>query len=169
MDALYRVALRLAQNRSEAEDLVQETYLKAYQHFDQFDPGTNCRAWLLTILRNNFLNRMKKLGRELLEADDSSPVKGEESGFSSPIYHPEEEFFKHVMDQEVERALNGLPTAFREVVVLVDLEDCSYKEVSQICEIPIGTVMSRLSRGRALLKQALVAYARERGMFRGER
>jgi RNA polymerase sigma-70 factor (ECF subfamily) len=170
MDLLYRVALRLTQNRSEAEDLVQETYLKAYQYFHQFDRGTNCRAWLLTILRNSFLNRVKKLGREVLEGDETRARREENAPeFSSVIYHPEEAFFQRVMDQEIERALDGLPTAFREVVVLIDLEECSYKEVAKICGIPIGTVMSRLSRGRLLLKQTLVVYARERGLLRSER
>jgi RNA polymerase sigma-70 factor (ECF subfamily) len=169
MDSLYHYALRLAQNRSDAEDLVQEAYLKAYQYFHQFDRGTNCRAWLMTILRNSFLNRMKKLGREILELDEGRAQREEDdSEFSSVIYHPEQEFFQRIMDHEVERALEKLPSAFREAVVLVDLEDCSYQEASKICGIPIGTVMSRLSRGRALLKKSLVSYARERGMLRGE-
>jgi RNA polymerase sigma-70 factor (ECF subfamily) len=170
MDALYRYAVRLTQNRSEAEDLVQETYLKAYRCFHQFDRGTNCRAWLQRILRNSFLNRIKKLGREILEIDDARAHREEETKeFLSVIHHPEEEFFQRVMDQEVERALESLPILFREAVVLVDLEDCSYKEAAEICGIPIGTVMSRLARGRMLLKQALVSYARERGVLRGER
>jgi len=173
MDALYRLALRLAQNRHEAEDMVQETYLKAYRHFHQFERGTNCRAWLFRILRNNFLNRVKRLGKELLESSDLEgrphPHTGEDVERSSLMDHPEQELFERLMDREVEQALENLPTVFREAVVLVDLEGCSYKEAAQICDLPIGTVMSRLSRGRSLLRRALLSYARERGMARGER
>jgi RNA polymerase sigma-70 factor (ECF subfamily) len=173
MDALYRVALRLAKNRHEAEDLVQETYLKAYRHFHQFERGTNCRAWLFKILRNNFLNSVKRLGRELLEhsdrgRNDPRPAAGEDVESSSFMDHPEQEFFERLIDREVEQALENLPSVFREVVVLVDLEECSYKEAAQICDLPIGTVMSRLSRGRLLLRQALLGYARERGIVRSE-
>ena len=174
LDALYRVAMRLAQNRHEAEDLVQETCLKAYQYFHQFERGTNCRAWLLTILRNDFLNRVKKQGRELLDTSalgmtEPLPGKREEAEYSALMNHPEQELFQRLMDREVEQALDSLPTVFREVVVLVDLEECSYKETAQICGLPIGTVMSRLSRGRQLLKRMLLGYAQARGIARSER
>lgn len=169
MDTLYHVAYRLTRSRSEAEDLVQETMLKAYQNFHQYDRGTNCRAWLFTILHHAFLNRLKRSSREFLDRDGNVPDRAEERWeHSSVIYNPEEEFFQKFVDADVERALDSLPPAFREVVVLADLEDCSYKEIAQIVGCPTGTVMSRLYRGRQLLKQALLDRARERGYIRGE-
>ncbi|MBI2879214.1 MAG: sigma-70 family RNA polymerase sigma factor [Candidatus Rokubacteria bacterium] len=168
LDSLYHVAYRLGRSRSEAEDLVQETMLKAFQSFHQYDRGTNCRAWLLTILHHTFLNRLKRTGREFLEPDGQLPEPGEGRWeYSSAIYNPEEAFFQSFMDPDVERALEALPAPFREVVVLADLEECSYKEIAQIVGCPTGTVMSRLYRGRQLLKQALLERARQRGYIRG--
>jgi len=164
LDRLYHMALRLCQNRTEAEDLVQETYLRAFRHFDQFDPGTNCRAWLFAILRNTFLNRVKRQGREILEPDEGELERGG-AGLSetmAPLPTPEEELVKHVVDGDLVRALEQLPLRFREVVLLADLEECSYKEIARICGVPTGTVMSRLFRGRGLLRKALVATFRER-------
>lgn len=164
LDRLYHMALRLCGTRPEAEDLVQETYLRAFRHFDQFDPGTNCRAWLFAILRNTFLNRVKRQGREILERDEGELEQGG-AGFSetmAALPTPEEEFVKHVVDADLVRALEQLPLQFREVVLLADLEECSYKEIARICGIPPGTVMSRLHRGRRLLRKAVVAAFHER-------
>lgn len=167
LDALYHVAYRLSRSRTEAEDLVQETMLKAFQNFHQYDRGTNCRAWLFTILHHTFLNRLKRSAREVLEPDGGAPKPAEEPwDYASAIYNPEEEFFQKFMEPDVERALDVLPAPFREVVVLADLEGCSYKEIAQIVGCPTGTVMSRLYRGRRLLKQALLERARERGHIR---
>jgi len=165
LDLLYRAALRLTHNRAEAEDLVQETWLRALRHFDQFDPGSNCRAWLLTILRNAFLNRLRREGREILESDmaatDAGAARLEEASVARSS--PEEDFFQTVLHGDVDRALKTLPLPFRLVVTLADLEGLTYKEVAQVLGCPIGTVMSRLSRARQLLRKELVTLAREHG------
>lgn len=167
LDALYGLGLRLTHNRAEAEDLVQEAYLRAFKNFHRFNPGTNCRAWLFTILRNVFLNRIRRSGREVLEGDARLPDAGLD-GLESPREggSPEEEFFQTVLHGDVERALKTLPLPFREAVVLADLEGLTYREVAQVLGCPIGTVMSRLSRGRALLRRALGRFAREHGYTR---
>ena len=162
LDALYRSALRLTQNRSEAEDLVQETCLRAFRSFHRFNPGTNCRAWLFTILRHAFLNRLRQAGHDVLA--------GESAAASPPVEEavpargdPEEEFFQTVLHGDVDRALKALPHPFREAVILADLEGLTYKEIAQVVGCPIGTVMSRLSRGRDLLRHALGRFAQEHG------
>ncbi|MBI3457934.1 MAG: sigma-70 family RNA polymerase sigma factor [Candidatus Rokubacteria bacterium] len=163
LDALYRFALRLTHNRAEAEDMVQETCLRAFRNFHRFNAGTNCRAWLFTILRNVFLNRLRQAGRET-PVDDSGGWESMAASVTAPTRdNPEEEFFQTVLHGDVDRALKALPLPFRETVVLADLEGFSYKEVSEVLGCPIGTVMSRLSRGRNLLRQALAGYAREHG------
>lgn len=165
LDLLYRAALRLTHNRAEAEDLVQETWLRALRHFDQFDPGSNCRAWLLTILRNAFLNRLRREGREILESDMAATEAGaarlEEASVARSS--PEEDFFQTALHGDVDRALKTLPLPFRLVVTLADLEGLTYKEVAQVLDCPIGTVMSRLSRARQLLRKELVTLACEHG------
>ncbi len=168
LDQLFRMALRLCRNRSEAEDLVQETYLRAFRHFDQFDPGSNCRAWLLAILHNTFVNRVKREGREVLELDEGELDRARinSSEVMATIANPEEELFKHVVDADVVGALERLPLRFREVILLADVEECSYKEIAQICGVPVGTVMSRLFRARQLVRRALVATYRERNGMR---
>ncbi len=170
MDRLYRMALRLCRKPTEAEDLVQETYLKAFRHFDQFDPGTNCQAWLLTILHNTFVNRVKREGREVLEPEEWGLERraAESSEVVAAIASPEEELLKHVVDADLITALERVPPRFREMVLLADVEECSYKEIAQICGAPLGTVMSRLSRGRQLLREALREVSRERRSLRGQ-
>ena len=165
LDALYRSALRLTHNRAEAEDLVQETCLRAFRSFHRFNPGTNCRAWLFTILRNAFLNGLRRTGHEVPEAA-SGTWEAEARSATEPYTgasNPEEEFFQTVLHGDIDRALKALPLPFREVVMLADLEGFSYKEIAQAVGCPLGTVMSRLSRGRALLRQALGRFAREHG------
>jgi RNA polymerase sigma-70 factor (ECF subfamily) len=162
LDALYQIALRLTGSRAEADDVVQETYLRAYRSFDRFNPGTNCRAWLFTILRNAFLNRLRAGRREVLEADmDQREPAPERPAAAEPS--PEETFFQTVLHGDVDRALKALPLVFREAVILADLEGLSYREVAEVLGCPIGTVMSRLSRGRRLLRAALTQFAREHG------
>ncbi len=165
LDALHRTALRLTHNRPEAEDLVQETFLRAFRSFHRFNPGTNCRAWLFTILRNAFLNRIRQGSHEVLEDDPAAWESASES-VTQPAgsgTHPQEEFFQTVLHGDVDRALKALPLVFREAVVLADLEGLNYKEIGQVLGCPPGTVMSRLSRGRSLLRQALGRFAREHG------
>ena len=165
LDVLYRSALRFTHNRAEAEDLVQETCLRAFRGFHRFNPGTNCRAWLLTILRNEFLKRLKRGGHEVLASDPGDYQKDATSITDDGRTggHPEEELLQAVLHGDVDRALKALPLVNREVVVLADLEGCSYKEIAQIVDCPIGTVMSRLSRGRAQLRQLLARLGREHG------
>jgi len=166
LDALYRSALRLTHNRSEAEDLVQQTCLRAFRGFHRFNPGTNCRAWLFTILRNAFLNRIRQAGRDVLAGESVDLESTTFPGVAETLPargHPDEEFFQTVLHGDVDRALKALPLPFREVVILADLEGLAYKEIAQVVGCPIGTVMSRLSRGRGLLRQALGRFAQEHG------
>jgi RNA polymerase sigma-70 factor (ECF subfamily) len=163
LDALYHVALRLTRNRAEAEDVVQEAYLRAFRSFHRFNPGTNCRAWLFTILRNVFLNRVRRQGREVLEGEMGGLDQAEVAADTHVGTSPEERLMQTVLHGDVDRALTTLPLAFREAVMLVDIEGLTYREVAEIVGCPIGTVMSRLSRGRALLRRALVHFARDHG------
>jgi RNA polymerase sigma-70 factor, ECF subfamily len=163
LDALYHVALRLTRNRAEAEDVVQEAFLRAFRSFDRFNPGTNCRAWLFTILRNVFLNRVRSQGREVLEADVGGLDQMELTANAQLERNPEERFLQTMLHGDVDRALATLPLAFREAILLVDVEGLTYREVAEVLDCPIGTVMSRLSRGRALLRRALGHFAREHG------
>lgn len=171
LDLLYRAALRLTHNRAEAEDLVQETWLRAIRHFDQFDPDSNCRAWLLTILRNAFLNRLRREGREILESDVAADGSGATRLEEASVAHssPEENFLQTVLHGDVDRALKTLPLPFRLVVTLADLEGLTYKEIAQVLDCPIGTVMSRLSRARQLMRKELVTLAREHGYSKESR
>ena len=163
LDALYHVALRLTRNRAEAEDVVQETCLRAFRSFHRFNPGTNCRAWLFTILRNVFLNRVRTRGREVLEAETAGVDQVETAADTHVGGNPEEQLLQTVLHGDVDRALAALPLAFREAVMLVDIEGLTYREVAEVIGCPIGTVMSRLSRGRALLRRTLVRLAQEHG------
>jgi RNA polymerase sigma-70 factor (ECF subfamily) len=164
LDSLYHVALRLTRNRAEAEDVVQETCLRAFRGFARFNPGTNCRAWLFTILRNVFLNRVRAQGREVLEAEtDRLDMAEGATEARRSAGNPEEEFLLSVLHGDVDRALRTLALPFRQAIILVDLEGLSYREAADVLSCPIGTVMSRLSRGRTHLRQSLKRYAREHG------
>ncbi len=166
LDALYRVALRLTGQPADADDLVQETMLKAYRSWDQYALGTNARGWLLTILRNSFINEYRRRVRhpetvavETLEPVAVFPEVQDED--------PEGSFFDRLVDEEVLRAIDALPEAFREAVVLSDVEGLSYQEVARILGVPVGTVKSRLFRARRLLQARLYNYAVEMGYIRG--
>jgi len=166
---LYTSAFYLTKDKTEAEDLVQETYLRAFRFFDKFETGTNVRAWLLSILRNLFINRYRQKTREpqvveyekLDEAYGSMVEQGENMGRGNPEHH----FASQMMDDEVEAALKGLPEEFRTAIVLVDIEELSYQETAQMMECPVGTVRSRVSRGRRMLQVALRDYALQRGLI----
>ncbi len=159
LDDLYGAALRLTKNERDAEDLVQDTYLKAHACFDQFRQGTNCRAWLLRILTNTFINgyRRRRKERDILERQahgelaDLFSSRDCQERFGNPETHA----FRARLSSEVQAALDALPGTFRKVVVLADLRGHSYKEIAEICGTPIGTVMSRLFRGRRALRQRL--------------
>lgn len=165
IDALYNIAVQMTYNPRDAEDLVQETYLKAYRFFHRYERGTNCKAWLFSIMRNTFINmyrRVKKAPEEV-DYDEVSPFYEsiKEEGFHTGDT-PEELFFTEILDDEVQRALDNLPEEFRLAVVLADLEGFSYKEIAEILDCPLGTVRSRLSRGRKQLQASLFKYAKNR-------
>ena len=172
LDELYGTALRLTRNERDAEDLVQDTYLRAYHHFDQFRRGTNCRAWLFKILTNTFINnyRRKAKEREIFERAESGELGTTFFTRDAMVrfVHPERYVVLDGLSDDVQRALDELPVDFRMVVVLADLQDFSYKEIARILDIPIGTVMSRLFRGRRLLRKRLCEFARREGIVLGE-
>ena len=163
LDAMYQTALRLTGNRAEADDVVQETYLRAYRGFEGFNPGTNCRAWLFTILRNAFLNRVRAGRHEVLQAEIDEREAPPLERMPGIDLSPEETFFQTVLHGDLDRALKALPLPYREAVILADTEGMSYREVADVLGCPVGTVMSRLSRGRGLLRAALTRFAREHG------
>jgi RNA polymerase sigma-70 factor, ECF subfamily len=169
LDALYTMAVRLARNPHDASDLVQETILRAYRFFERFEQGTNCRAWLLTILFNNFRNGYRRSAREQPAGSPEEferRIEAESLRPDAPNSDPAAKLSESGMEREVEAALEALPAEFREALLLVDVQELSYEEISQVLNIPIGTVKSRVSRGRSLLREALTAYAKERGIIR---
>ncbi len=163
LDALYGLALRLTGgDAARAEDLVQDALLKAYRAWADFELGTNCRAWLMTILRNTFINEFRREQRRPVSVEFAGVE--ERSVFDDlEKADPEGLFFDQIVDDEVVAAIDALPDEFRIAVVLSDLEGLSYQEVSEIMGIPVGTVKSRLFRARKRLQQRLYAYAREMG------
>jgi RNA polymerase sigma-70 factor (ECF subfamily) len=169
LDPLYNAAYRMARNPQDAEDLVQETYLKAYKYYDKFEEGTNLKAWLFKILKNTFINSYRKKQQAPPKADFADIEESFETTVrddSGAARNPEEELLEKVLDEDVQAAIEELPHDYRMVVLLADLEGFSYKEIADILEIPVGTVMSRLYRGRRLLEEALLKYAREHGYIR---
>jgi RNA polymerase sigma-70 factor (ECF subfamily) len=169
LPALYGVALRMTKNEGDAEDIVQETVLRAYRFFDTFEAGTNCKAWLFRILTNTFCNRYREREREqeiMGEVEASDANLGQFVATSPP--DAETALLGGMLSRDVERALAAVPSEFRLAVILADLEDFSYKEIADIMECPAGTVMSRLYRGRKLLQRLLHDYAIEQGILRKE-
>lgn len=163
LDALYGLALRLTGgDESRSHDLVQEAVLKAYRAWDDFELGTNCRAWLMTILRNAFINEFRRVQRRPAQVDyDDVAERSVFEGLKEE--DPEGRFFDRLIDDEVIAAIDELPDDFRVTVVLSDLEGLSYQEIAEIVDIPVGTVKSRLFRARRRLQEKLYAYAREMG------
>jgi len=173
LDAVYRFALRLAGSPDAAEDLVQETFLRAYRSWEQYTPGTRCKSWLFTICRNVFL-RQRERGQRHEEILQEEMGKGPGGGSAAPSVvnpvwlstmgtDPEGSFFSSIVDEEVLRAIDDLPEEYRTAVVLSDLEGLPYNEIAEAMEVPVGTVKSRLFRGRRRLQEVLREYAVEMG------
>jgi RNA polymerase sigma-70 factor (ECF subfamily) len=172
LDPLYSAALRLTKNERDAEDLVQDTCMRAYRFFDKFERGTNIKAWLFKILTNTFINRYRRRVKERSvvegverEAVHERFISRDATDFAA---NPERYFFDRLLSDDVLRAIDQLPIDFRLVVILADLQEFSYKEIAEILECPVGTVMSRLFRGRKLLQKTLRDYALGQGVISGE-
>src|SRR5579859_2741597 len=174
LDSLYRTARRMTSNQQEAEDLVQETMLKAFRFAHTYSPGTNLRAWLFRILNTSAINRYRKQathpapislpeGEDFYLYNQIKDLSGQELNIGA-----EEEVLSKYLDEDVYNALNALPPNFRMAVVLADIEGLSYKEIAEALQIPIGTVMSRISRARRQLQQSLWKYAKDRGYVKTE-
>jgi RNA polymerase sigma-70 factor (ECF subfamily) len=172
LDLLYSAALRMAPTPADAEDLVQETYAKAYASFHQFKEGTNLKAWLYRILTNAYINTYRKAQRSPKLSDDPEvedwQLAKAESHSGSPTLSAEAEALARIPDGDVLDAMRALKPEFRYAVYLADVEGLSYKEIAEATQVPVGTVMSRLSRARAQLRQSLAGYASGRGGSDGE-
>jgi RNA polymerase sigma-70 factor (ECF subfamily) len=173
LPSLYGAALRMTRNPADAEDLVQDTYLRAFRGFAGFQEGTNLKAWLYRILTNSFINTYRKRQRQPQTVDGPDDIEEwylfDRLGARNVEASAEEEVLDSLPDDDVKRALESLPENFRLPVLLADVEGFSYKEIADIMDTPIGTVMSRLHRGRKALEKALWETARERGIVTGER
>src|SRR5256714_8819335 len=158
LDSLYRTALRLTRVPADAEDLVQDTYLKAFRAANQFEPGTNLRAWLFTILHNTARNRARDRARDTVTIDSETVDRAADvppPGARGVIETPESLLLRQTLAPELQAAIDALPDSFRQAVWLRDVEEFSYAEIARMLDIPIGTVMSRISRGRHLLFERL--------------
>ena len=172
MDSLYSTALRMTRNAEEAEDLVQDTYLRAFRFFEKFQQGTNFKAWIFKILTNTFINRYRKKMRTPQQVQFEKVEYGIEND-KNKNQVPEwkgydENNYKEMFDDHVAGALTQLSEEFRMVILLADVEGFSYKEISEMIDRPIGTVMSRLFRGRRLLQKVLETYAKREGYIQAQ-
>ena len=173
LDALFNLALSLTRNRKDAEDLVQETFLRAYRFFHTYRAGTHIKAWLFRILRNTFINRYRARKVRPDEVEFGAIEASYEQMIDQSFLQqrtppsPEKVVMDDVLDGEIEQALASLPEEYRAVVLMALLEEMSYKEIAAALSIPLGTVMSRLHRGRKMLQASLVEFARRRGILRG--
>lgn len=169
LDSLFATGLRMTRDPRDAEDLVQDTMLTAYRFFHRFEPGTNCKAWLFKILTNTFINKYRKKVRErevrdVIDQDETPSLMSEDVASASK--DPEGMIIGHILSDDVKNALAAVPHDYRMAVVLCDLEDFSYKEIADIMDCPVGTVMSRLHRGRRLLQKTLREYALREGILK---
>lgn len=165
MDALYNFALRMTGDSDEADDLVQETYLKAFRFFDKFERGTNCKAWLFRIMKNTFINSYRKSSKEpdKIDYEDVENFYENIKPSSTDSAHLEKEMYDNLLDDELSNALASLPEDFRTVIILCDIEGFSYDEIADFVDIPVGTVRSRLHRARKMLFAKLYNYASDKG------
>lgn len=171
VDMLYAVALSLTRNPVDAEDLTQNTLVKALRFHEKFREGTYIKAWLLTILRNTFINEYRRRARRPamveLSGDEAAPEAAPERDAPATVQGPEAAELLELLDDNVRRAIEALPSDFRQAVIMADLEERSYKEIADVMGCPIGTVMSRLFRGRRLLREQLEDYARQQRVVKG--
>ena len=167
MDSLYRTALRMTKNEKDAEDLVQEALVKAYRFWDKFESGSNCRAWLFKIMTNIFINDYRSKSRSPVAVNvddiDDNFLYGQLAQGTGDFENPESRLFSKIFDDDVKKAIEGLPDDFRLVIVLSFLEGFSYQEIADIADLQLGTVKSRLHRGRKLLQKELFEYAVKNG------
>ncbi|MBK7871599.1 MAG: sigma-70 family RNA polymerase sigma factor [Saprospiraceae bacterium] len=171
IDALYTFAYHLTYNEEDANDLVQETYMKAFRFIDKYKEGTNAKAWLFKILKNAFINQYRRRTKQPTQVDYediTSYQEGDEDSNISGYADLREEMFQTMMGDEVTNAINALPVDFRVVILLCDIEGFTYEEISKILDIPIGTVRSRLHRARNMLKDKLREYAQSLGYGKEE-
>lgn len=165
LDALYNFGLRLTSDPNDAEDLVQDTIVKAYRFFSSYEKGTNAKAWLFRILKNSYINNYRKKSKKPQEVDYNEvatfyeTIRAERTETSDL----EDKMFRELIDDELSNALDNIPEDFRTVVLLCDVEDFTYEEIANMLDVPIGTIRSRLHRGRNLLKAELMDYASKRG------
>ncbi len=165
IDSLYNFAVRMTGDSEDANDLVQETYMKAYRFFESFEKGTNCKAWLFRILKNSYINRYRKESKQpdKVDYDDIKEFYHTIKHSSLDSTDLQEKMFGELLSEKVSRALNSLPEDFREVVQLCDIEGFTYEEIANMVDCPIGTVRSRLHRGRKILRDKLLTYALDHG------
>ncbi len=172
LDQLYSAAMRMTRNPHDAEDLVQETYAKAFAAFHQFKPGTNLKAWLYRILTNAYINTYRKKQRQPIQDSHDEIADWQlaraETHTPAGLKSAETQALEHLPDSDVKDALQSIPEDFRLAVYLADVEGFAYKEIAEIMGTPVGTVMSRLHRGRSQLRNLLADYARERGLVRAD-
>ncbi len=172
MDAVYRFALRLAGSRDLAEDLVQETFLRAFRSWDKYTPGTQCKSWLFTICRNVFLRQRERVQRHDEIVSENVDRSSGPFEVVNPVWvkavkaDPEGEFFDAIVDEVVLRHIQDLPEDYRMAVILSDMEGLSYQEIAEMMDVPVGTVKSRLFRGRRILQGALYEYAVSMGYIK---
>jgi RNA polymerase sigma-70 factor (ECF subfamily) len=173
MDAVFRFALRLSGSRDQAEDLVQETFLRAFRSWDKYTPGTQCKSWLFTICRNVFLRQRERgLRHDEIVSENVDRISGPFE-VVNPVWvkavkaDPEGDFFDSIVDEVVLERIKGLPEDYKTAVILSDLEGLTYQEISEMTDVPVGTVKSRLFRGRRLLQAALYDYAVSMGYIKG--
>ena len=170
MDAVYNFALRLTGDEDDADDLVQETFMKAFRFFDKFESGTNCKAWLFRILKNSFINDYRKQTKEPNKVDYEDVQNFYDNIKSDEVEsrHYELDAFSNLLDDDVSKAIAELPEDFRTVIILNDIEGFTYEEIADFVDIPVGTVRSRLHRARKMLYVQLFDYAKDRGFIKTE-
>jgi RNA polymerase sigma factor (sigma-70 family) len=173
VEALHNFAFHLTYNEQDADDLVQETFLKAYRFIDKYEEGTNAKAWLFKVMKNAYINQYRKESKKpfVVDYEEATVYREEDEGQYSSYFDLREEIFDNMMGDEVSIAMNALPEEFKSIIWLCDIEEFSYEEIAKIIDIPIGTVRSRLFRARNMLKDKLKAYASSKGYkdVRGEK